>query len=147
MTQTQKNLEELKARGGIVKSSQWTTGHGKHTSQRAIPAGAKKYDRRFPQGYTRGIIMRDHTAPWSDRPDVAAFFAANPRITSCIAVDLPAAQESTLVVEGYCPDCCFVIRDKDEVVTDETRLNGGRFFHCANCGWEGMQDELEEAQA
>ena len=63
-------IDQIDALGGIVKSSAWTTGSGRHVKGRAIPPGfAKFYRERFDA----------HT------PEVAAYFAANKRVSVVIA--------------------------------------------------------------
>ena len=63
-------IDQIDALGGIVKSSAWTTGSGRHVKGRAIPPGfAKFYRERFDA----------HT------PEVDAYFAANRRVSVVIA--------------------------------------------------------------
>ena len=63
-------IDQIDALGGIVKSSAWTTGSGRHVKGRAIPPGfAKFYRERYDL----------HT------PEVAAYFAANKRVSVVIA--------------------------------------------------------------
>ena len=57
-------LSELKELGGAVISSQWTTGHGRFTSRRAVPPFCKRIERRaswFPN-YPKRIrdVFKDH---------------------------------------------------------------------------------------
>lgn len=84
MTQTQKNLEVIKAAGGIVKASDWTTGSGRYVRMRAIPEGAARFERARPAG-TYNQRPGD-PLPWTDRPDIAAFFEAHPRVQVVIAL-------------------------------------------------------------
>jgi hypothetical protein len=63
-------IDQIDALGGIVKSSAWTTGSGRHAKGRAIPPGfAKFYRERFDT----------HTL------QVKAYFVANRRVSVVIA--------------------------------------------------------------
>jgi hypothetical protein len=67
----QKQAEALRHSGGAVPSGCWTTGSGRYTKKRVIPA--------FAQEYARGS---------SDMPATAKrCFNRNPRIKKCVAAD------------------------------------------------------------
>lgn len=58
-----------------------------YVKARPVPVGAKLYSRVFINGgsfaYSGGPFGN-----WTDRPDIAQFFADNPRVKFCIAADL-----------------------------------------------------------
>lgn len=65
---------ELFRKGGIVKSSEWVTGSGKHTKKRALPIYSKEYE--------RPLVEMSHLPK-----HVQEFFKANPKVKKCIAID------------------------------------------------------------
>lgn len=66
-------LCQIHESGDVVKASEWTTGSGRYTASRAIPPGAKRFERAF----------------WDPKPlHVTVFFNTNPRVKAVVAVIL-----------------------------------------------------------
>lgn len=61
--------DEIKAKGGVVKSSDWTTGTGRYITRRAIPPNCERFERG----------SKDITVA------AKSFFEANPRVVAVIA--------------------------------------------------------------
>ncbi len=80
------NIRLLIELGGIVKSSDWTNGHGRHITAKAIPPFAEKIAKNDADNYS--IKVRK-------------FFIANPRVKFAIAVtDVAGAKKAITSVKS-----------------------------------------------
>ena len=80
LTKAQNNgLQELLRRGGVVPSSEWVTGNGRHTKKRMIPPFcAELYAENWSAGKTlKGEIGRVYKKLKTDRPRIKLVVACN----------------------------------------------------------------------
>ena len=69
-----KSLRALLDLGGVVMSSAWTNGQGRHTTRRAVPPLCEVFERHRPIRY--GLVPRH----------VVEYLQDNPRVERVVAV-------------------------------------------------------------
>jgi hypothetical protein len=78
------NAREIFNKGGVIPSSDWTTGTGNYVTKRPIPAGCCEIERYELEGSARNRTMAklpEQTVAAAD-----ALFASRPRVRKIIAV-------------------------------------------------------------
>lgn len=81
MKLSRQNTIELLGRGGIVKSSDWTTGNGRHTQKRAIPELCATFENPNQIKIQEARELRESKMPIN----IVEFFKQNPRVKTAIA--------------------------------------------------------------